>query len=48
MGLPVKSLTTSPAATTRFTQGSTEPAVLALAATPLGQYWVSAPNRWSF
>ncbi len=47
LGLPVRTLTTSPAATTRFVRGSTEPAVLALAATPLSQYWVSAPARWS-
>jgi hypothetical protein len=48
LGLPVRSLTVSPSATTRFAAGALEPSVLALPATPLGQYWVTAPGRWSF
>lgn len=47
LGLPVKALTKAPVATTRFALGALEPAVLGLAAVPLGQYWVSAPGRWS-
>lgn len=47
LGLPVRSLTSSPTSTTRFSSGALEPAVLALAAVPLSQYWVSAPSRWS-
>lgn len=47
LGLPVRSLTVSPGTTTRFSRGATEPAVLAMAATPYSQYWVSAPGRWS-
>jgi hypothetical protein len=47
LGLPVRSLTKSPSATTRSALGSTEPAVLALAATSLSQYWVTAPGAWS-
>ena len=48
LGLPVRNLTTSPRETTRFSGGGLEPAVVALAAVPLGQYWVSAPGRWSW
>jgi hypothetical protein len=48
LGLPVRRLTVSPAFTTRFSLGSTEPSVLGMAAIPFGQYWVSAPERWSF
>jgi len=47
LGLPVRSLTTSPRDTTRFSSGALEPAVLALAATPFSQYWVTAPASWS-
>lgn len=47
LGLPVRSLTVSPSSTTRFAAGALEPAVLALPATSLGQYWVTAPGRWS-
>lgn len=47
LGLPIRSLTTSPVGLTRFSLGGLEPAVAALAATPLGQYWVSAPGVWS-
>jgi hypothetical protein len=47
MGLPIRSLTTSPRATTRFSLGSYEPAAIGLAASPFSQYWVSAPNSWS-
>lgn len=47
MGLPIRAITPSPASSTRFSLGATEPSVLALAATPLSQYWVSAPSRWS-
>lgn len=47
LGLPVRSLTVSPSTTTRFANGAAEPAVLAMAATPYSQYWVSAPGRWS-
>lgn len=47
VGLPIRDLTVSPVQRTRFSQGSTEPAVLGLAAVPFGQYWVAAPGRWS-
>lgn len=47
LGLPVRALTTSPAQITRFALGSNEPAVLGMSAIPFGQYWVSAPGRWS-
>lgn len=47
LGLPVKGLTASPSATTRFTSGALEQSVLALAATPLSQYWLTAPGNWS-
>jgi hypothetical protein len=47
LGLPIQQLTTTPAQTTRFSRGALEPAVLSLAASPLSQYWVSAPGRWS-
>jgi hypothetical protein len=47
LGLPVRPLTASPPATTRFALGALEPAVLGLAAIPFGQYLVSAPDRWS-
>lgn len=47
LGLPIQRLTVSPTALTRFVLGSFEPSVMALAATPFGQYWVSAPGRWS-
>lgn len=47
VGLPIRDLTVSPLQLTRFAAGSTEPSVLALGAVPFGQYWVSAPGRWS-
>lgn len=47
LGLPIRKLTVSPAPTTRFASGANEPAVIALAAVPFGQYWISAPGRWS-
>lgn len=47
LGLPIRSLTTSPRQTVRFSLGALEPAVLGLAASPLSQYWVSAPGDWS-
>lgn len=47
LGLPVRAVTTSPSALTRFSNGGLEPAVIALPAIPLGQYWVSAPANWS-
>jgi hypothetical protein len=47
LGLPVRAITRSPAVTTRFALGGTEPAVLSLAAVPLSQYWVTAPGIWS-
>jgi hypothetical protein len=47
VGLPVKSLTVSPLALTRFSSGALEPSVIALAAVPFGQYWASAPLEWS-
>jgi hypothetical protein len=47
VGLPVRSLTVSPTTLQRFAAGSYEPAAMSLAATPLGQYWVTAPGRWS-
>jgi hypothetical protein len=48
VGLPIRSLTESPLDLARFSMGGLEPSALALAAVPLGQYWVSAPGRWSF
>lgn len=47
IGLPVRQMTPSPAALTRFAKGGLEPAVLGLAAVPVGQYWVAAPTSWS-
>jgi hypothetical protein len=47
LGLPVRAITRSPRATSRFSLGSYEPTVVALAASPFSQYWVSAPNDWS-
>jgi hypothetical protein len=47
LGLPIRNLTVSPTGTKRFSLGSNEPSVIALGATPMSQYWVSAPNSWS-
>ena len=47
VGLPIKPFTKSPANLTRFSNGGLQPSVIALAATPLAQYWVSAPGRWA-
>lgn len=47
LGLPVREITKSPAQVTRFVMGALEPSVLALPATPLSQYWVTAPASWS-
>jgi hypothetical protein len=47
VGLPVRAITKSPVQTTRFALGALEPAVLAMAATPLSQYWIAAPGAWS-
>lgn len=46
VGLPVKPFTKSPRNLTRFSNGGFQPAVIALAAGPVAQYWVSAPGRW--
>lgn len=47
IGLPIRAMTPSPAQLTRFSNGGLEPSCIALAASPLSQYWVSAPGRWS-
>ena len=46
IGLPIKSLTKSPEALVREANGSIEPAVLGLAASPVAQYWVAASTDW--
>jgi hypothetical protein len=47
VGLPIKTFTKSPSNLTRFCNGGLQPSVIALAATPLAQYLVSAPGRWA-
>jgi len=47
IGLPIKPITPSPSAITRFTNGSLQPAVIGIAAGPVSQYWIAAPNNWS-
>lgn len=47
VGLPIKKFTTSPVNLTRTANGGLQPAVVALAAGPVSQYWVSAPSRWA-
>ena len=46
IGLPINRATPSPARSERFANGSTVPSVIALAAAPWSQYWVSAPEGW--
>lgn len=46
VGLPIKSFTSSPRETRRASNGGLEPAVRGIAAGPVSQYWVSAPNQW--
>ncbi len=46
VGLAIKPFTKSPSNLIRFSNGGFQPAVIALAAGPLAQYWVSAPGRW--
>lgn len=46
VGLPIKSFTASPTALTRASNGGLAPAVTALTAAPLSQYWVTASGRW--
>lgn len=46
IGLPIKAITNSPEALTRTANGSIEPAVLALAAGPVAQYWIAASTDW--
>lgn len=47
VGLPIKSFTRSPSSLTRLANGGIEPAVIALAAGPMSQYWATAPGRWA-
>ena len=47
VGLPIKAFTKSPSSLTRQSNGGIEPAVIAMAAGPMSQYWVSAPSRWA-
>lgn len=47
VGLPIKSLTKSPTSLTRISDGGLRPAVMAISAGPLSQYWVTAPSVWS-
>lgn len=47
VGLPIKPFARSPSVLTRTINGASEPAVLALAAGPLAQYWLAAPDAWS-
>jgi hypothetical protein len=46
IGLPINRATPSPFRAERFSNGSTVPSVIALAASPLSQYWVTAPEGW--
>lgn len=46
IGLPIKMLTSSPTQLTRASNGSVVPAVTALAANPMSQYWIAAPGIW--
>jgi hypothetical protein len=46
IGLPIRSITKSPAELTRITNGGIQPSVIAMAATPYAQYWIAAPNVW--
>lgn len=46
IGLPIKSITTSPEALERYANGGIERAVMALAAGPVSQYWVAASTDW--
>lgn len=46
VGLPIKPFTTSPDSLTRSANGGLVPSVKGIAAGPLSQYWVTAPNRW--
>lgn len=46
VGLPIKPFTKSPALLTRQSNGGLQTSVMALAAGPVSQYWVTAPGRW--
>lgn len=46
VGLPIKSFTRPPDSLTRESNGGLVPSVKGIAAGPLSQYWVTAPNRW--
>lgn len=47
VGLPIKQFTKSPESLTRFSNGGLQPSVIAMAAGPVSQYWLSAPGRWT-
>lgn len=46
VGLPIRTFTESPDSLTRTANGGLVPSVKGIAAGPLSQYWVTAPNRW--
>ena len=46
VGLPIKSLTSSPVSLTRTANGGVKSSVIALAAGPVSQYWIAAPGQW--
>lgn len=46
VGLPIKPFTVPPDSLTRVADGGLVPSVKGIAAGPLSQYWVTAPNRW--
>lgn len=47
VGLPIKAFTSSPTSLTRTANGGLQPSVVAIAAGPVSQYWVTAPSRWA-
>lgn len=47
VGLPIKPLAKPTDSLTRVSNGGLRPAVLAVAAGPMSQYWVTAPGVWS-
>lgn len=47
IGLPIKPLAKPPDALTRTSNGGYCPSVLAVAAGPMSQYWVTAPGIWA-
>lgn len=46
VGLPIKPFTKPPTSLTRTADGGLVPSVKGIAAGPLSQYWVAAPNKW--